>query len=123
MSKRLFMLGSLLETHPRCASTETRVWTAVVIEAEIRTKRRRTPGRAAIRHAVRPFAQQGLDTAFGLAVGLRTIRARKPVAHQPAPRHGDNGGGPIRHRVVSEQPTDANPPSTKPGERSLKERG
>ena len=123
MSKRLFILSSLLETHPRRTSTQTRVWTAVVIKAEIRPERRRAPSRAAIRHAIRPFAQQGLDQAFGLAIGLRTVRSRKSLAHQPALRNGGDGGRPIRPRVVGEQPTDANPPSTKPGERALKKRG
>ncbi len=35
MSKRLFILGSLLETHPGRATTEARVRTPVVVEAEI----------------------------------------------------------------------------------------
>lgn len=44
MSKRLFILNSLLETHPRRAATKARVWTPVVIRAQIGSQRRGASG-------------------------------------------------------------------------------
>src|SRR5258705_3358875 len=114
MSKRLFILGSLLETHPGRAPAEARVWTLMVVNAEIRTERGRAPRRAAIRHAVRPLAEQRLDEALGFAVGLRSIGARETVAHRPALTDRSEDAGTIDHRVVGEQPPDRDAATAKP---------
>ena len=50
-----------------------------------------------------------MDKALGLAVGLRAVRSGKSLARQPALRDGGDGRGTIGHRVVGEQPTNANP--------------
>src|SRR4051794_12584135 len=119
MSKRLFILGSLLETHPGRASTEARVWTLVVVEAEIRTQRGGAPGRNAEGRAVGPFSQQRLDEALRFAVRLRAVGPREAVAHQPALCDRGEDAGSIRHRVVGDQPTDSDAASAKPGEGPL----
>lgn len=117
MSKRLFIVGSLLETRPRRATTEARVWTLVVIEAEVGGQGGGAPGRAAIRHAVRPLPQERLNEPLGFAVGLGTVRTRETMAH-PLPL--TDRGEPARvigHRVVREQAADANAAPAKPAER------
>ena len=43
-------MSSLLETYPRRATTETRVWTPVVIEAQIRAEGGRPPVLIALDH-------------------------------------------------------------------------
>src|SRR6476469_7746492 len=123
MSKRLFILSSLLETHPRRATTEARMRTPVVIKAKIRAEGGRAPRRAPIRHAIRPFAQQGLDEALRFAVGLRSIGTRETMAHAPASTHGRKRVRAIDHRIVGEQPANVNTAATKPGERPMEKRG
>ena len=122
MSKRLFILGSLLETHPWGAPTQARMWTPVVVEAQIGAEGRCPSRRTAIGHAIGPLAQQRLNEALGFPVGLRPIRSREAVPHRPALTHRRDDTGAIRHRVVGEQPAQADAPPTKPGERALEKR-
>ncbi len=68
---------------------------AGVIEAEIGSERGRPLGRAAIGHAVRPLAQQRLNDALRLSIGLRPVRARKAVTDEPAATHRGKHAGPI----------------------------
>src|SRR5258705_881406 len=122
MSKRLFMLRSLLETHPRRASTEARVRTPVIVETEIRTECRGASGRGAIGHTVRPLSQERLDEAFRFAVGLRPVWAREAVADGPAATDGRQDACAIDHAVVGEQPADPNPATMKPRAGPLEKR-
>ena len=108
-----------METHPWRATSEARVWTLVVVEAEIRCEGGGASGRAPIRHAVRPLPQECLDEALGFAVGLRPIGLRESVADRPALAHGGHRAGPIGHGIVGEQPTDADAAPPKPAERPL----
>ena len=99
------------------------MWTPVVVEAEIRAERGRPPRRAAIGRAVRPLAQQRLDEALGFAVGLGTVGPGEAVAHATARQTAANAPGAIGHRVVGQQPADADAPPPKPGQRALEKRG
>jgi hypothetical protein len=71
MSKGLFMLGSLLETHPGRAATPARMRTLVIVEARVPRERGGSTGGALVGMPIGPFAQQGLDEPFGLTVRLR----------------------------------------------------
>ncbi len=119
MSKRLFILGSLLETHPRRAPTEARVWTPVVVEAEIGGQRGGAPGRAAIGPAIDPLPEQRLDETLGLPVGLGPVGPREALADRPPLADGGKDPGAVGLGVVREQPPDADAPPTKPGQRAL----
>src|SRR5512145_2081926 len=123
MSKRLFILSSLLETHPRRATTETRVWTLVVVEAEIGRQGGGAPSRAAIRHALRPLAQQRLNEPLGFAVGLGAVWTRETMTHHPPLTDRGEHAGVIGHRVIGEQAAHANAAPTKPAERPLQKGG
>src|SRR5688572_29327874 len=114
MSKRLFILGSLLETHPRRASAEARMGTPVIVEPQIRLERGRPAGGAPIGGAVRPLAQQRLNKALGLAVGLRPVGTREALPNGPAATHGREDTGFVREGVVGEQATDGDATSSKP---------
>src|SRR5712671_1711727 len=95
------------------------MWTSVVIEAEIRAEGGRPPRGAAIGHAIGPLAEQGLDKALGLAVGLRSIGAGVALADRPGAADATETTRAIRHGVVGEQSADADPASAKPGQRAL----
>src|ERR1700674_4362023 len=99
------------------------MWTPVVIEAEIGAERGRAAHRTAVGDAVGPLAQERLDEALGLAVGLRAIGARVPLADGPGATDATEGPRSIGHRVVSEQPANPHAAPVKPGERATEERG
>src|SRR6266699_4065841 len=122
MSKRLFILGSLLETHPRRAPTEARMWTLMVVEVQIGAERRGATSRGPIWRAIRPLAEQGLNEALGFAIGLRPVRPREAVTHGPPATHRAKGVRAIRHRIVGEQADDPYTAPTKPGQRPLQKR-
>jgi len=67
------------------------VGTLVVIEAEIRTERGRPSRRALTGHAIRPFAEQGLDEAFRLTGALTaiTVNAMPDARHAAQSFHID----------------------------------
>jgi len=123
MSKRLFILGSLLETHPRRASSQARVRTPVVVKAEIRRQGGGALGRRAVGPPIRPFAQQRLDEPLGLAVRSRGVGSGEAVPDLPRATHTSETTGAIAVAVVGEQAAhdDAAPP--KPPQRVGEEGG
>ena len=104
MSKRLFILGSLLETRPGRAPTKARMGTPVVVEPEIGAQRGGPAGGAAIGRAVGPFAQQGLDQRSALPLVCGAVGSGEAVAHAP-PGQTPARMGAIAPRVVGEQPS------------------
>ena len=50
--------------------------------------------------SVGPFAQRGLDEAFGLAVGLRAIGASEPLLEAEGSDGGAQGAGAVAGAVV-----------------------
>ena len=123
MSKRLFILGSLLETHPGRAPTEARMWTPVVIEPQVRTEGGGAACGAAIGQAIGPLAQQRLNEALGFAIGLGPIGTGEALAHVPALTQRGEDTRAVDLGVVGEQPPDADAAPTKPGQGPLQERG
>src|SRR6187401_2539327 len=122
MSKRLFILSSLLETHPRRATTEARMRTTVVVKAEIGAERGRAPRRAPIRYAIRPLAQERLDEAFGFAVRLGPVGPRETMPQQPALTNRRKRAGTIDHRVVGHETAHADAAPAKPRQGPLQKR-
>jgi hypothetical protein len=98
------------------------VRTPVVVETQIRPERGRAARRAAVRRAVGPFPQQGVDDAFRLAVGLRPVRPGEALPHGPPTADGREAPGFVGERVVGEQPADPDPATTEPREGALEKR-
>jgi len=65
--------------------------------------------RVIVRPSVSPFAQSGLNKAFGLAVGARSIGSGKDVPHPAAAAQGANKGRTVGGAVISHDASDRDP--------------
>ncbi len=70
---------------------------------------------------VRPFLDGCQDEAFGLAVGLWTVRSDADVADRMAMQDGLMAAGPVGRSVVGHDALDADPMLGKPREGALQE--
>src|SRR5207248_4976683 len=80
-----------------------------------------SPPRAAVRADVGPLAQQRLDEAFGLAVGLRSIGPRTEVPGVMPATGIAKAVGHVRRAVVGHHAFDADPALRKPVDRPPEE--
>ena len=69
-----------------------------------------------VRAGVDPFAESGLDEAFGFPVGARSVRPSEVMAQSELQASLAKSGGAIAVAVVGEQPANGNAQS---GESSL----
>jgi len=97
--------------------------TPVVIEPEIGTEGGRPARRADVGKPIGPLAQQRLDEALGLAIGLRSVRARETMADGPRATDLRKDAGAIGEPVVTEESADADAASSIPGTRPAQKRG
>src|SRR6516165_838594 len=71
---------------------------------------------------VGPLAQQGLDEALGLAIGLRSIGPGPQVSHALGGAVGAKDLRDVRRSIVRQDATDADPALSEPRQRPLQER-
>lgn len=75
-----------------------------VVVVQPRTERAGALLRAGVGTCIGPFAQAGLDQAFGLAVGSRRVRTRAHMAHaQPAHEPTEDAGS-VAGAVIGHDP-------------------
>lgn len=102
------------EASPRCLSVDAHMKAVVVVVSQ-EIGQRACPGQGApIRSDVGPLLQARADEAPGLAVGLRTVRARPAMPDLGRGEEGRELVAPIAAAVVGEDPFDPDPLSLKP---------
>jgi|RhiMetdeSRZDD1v2_1073273.scaffolds.fasta_scaffold328997_2 hypothetical protein len=79
-------------------------------------------GGAVVRPPVGPFAESGLDEAFGLAVRARRVGSRAAMDYAQSPTRSAKAVGTIGRPVVSQDSPDVNTLGAKPAEGAAQER-
>ena len=115
--------GSLLETHPRRATPKARVGTLAVIEAHVRPQCGGPLGRADVGRPIRPFSEQRLNEALGLAIRLGMVGPGESVTNRPGATGVGKDTCAIGEAVVAQESPDPDPTAPVPAHGPSEEGG